>query len=97
VTASGKATQEAKPTTSRSVACWADLPTAEVAKEWEAVAPGTFARIMDAVESAQRHEHRMDWVEMGLRLLGLLSGLAAVTILALTAVHLADHGAATQG
>jgi uncharacterized membrane protein len=77
VTTNGRGISQKSAEMRRPVACWADLPSANVAKEWEAVAPGTFARIMTAVESAQRHEHRMDWVEMILRLLGLLSGLAA--------------------
>jgi uncharacterized membrane protein len=76
---------------------WVELPTADQARKWEQVSPGTFDRIMAGVERAERHDRRMDWAEFGLRGLGLLTGLGAVGIMGLTAMHFADHGAATQG
>lgn len=76
---------------------WESLPAAEQAEAWEKVAPGTFARIMDAVEIAERHERRLAWAEVALRLIGMFTGFAIVVVLALVAKHLADKGAATQG
>jgi hypothetical protein len=49
-------TQQAAAPSSR----WADLPTATQAKKWEEVSPGTFERIMKAVELAERHDRLMD-------------------------------------
>jgi uncharacterized membrane protein len=75
---------------------WQSLPAAEQARKWEQVRPGTFDRIMDGVERAERHQNRLDWAEMALRFLGLLSGLSVVIVLALIAKHFVDKGAPTQ-
>lgn len=72
---------------------WADLPTAAQAKKWEEVSPGTFERIMKAVELAERHDRLMDWADLSVRILGLLCGLSSVVILALLAKYFSDHGA----
>jgi len=82
-------TQQAAAPSSR----WADLPTATQAKKWEEVSPGTFERIMKAVELAERHDRLMDWADVTVRVLGLLCGLASVAILAFLAKYLADRGA----
>lgn len=79
------------------VSRWADLPAADQAKKWEQVSPGTFDRVMAGVERAERHDRRMDWADVCLRVLGMLTGLAAVAILGWTAMHFASQGAPTQG
>lgn len=79
------------------VSRWADLPAADQARKWEQVNPGTFERIMAGVERAERHDRRMDWADVGLRFLGLLTGFGAVTVMGWTAMHFADQGAPTQG
>ncbi|MEV0407409.1 protein kinase [Actinoallomurus sp. NPDC050550] len=75
---------------------WESLPAAEQARKWEQVRPGTFDRIMDGVERAERHQNLLDWAEMALRFLGLLSGLSVVIVLALISKHIVDKGAPTQ-
>ncbi|SFP18841.1 hypothetical protein [Amycolatopsis rubida] len=79
------------------VSRWADLPAATQAQKWENISPGTFERILIGVERAERHDRRMDWADVGLRLLGMATGLGAVVILGVTALHFASHGAPTQG
>jgi uncharacterized membrane protein len=88
---------EALPARTAVASRWADLPPADQAKKWEQVSPGAFDRVMAGIERAERHDHRMDWADVVLRLLGMLSGLAAVAILGWTAMHFASTGAATQG
>lgn len=51
---------------------WADLPPTTQAKRWEEVDPGTFKRIMTAVERAVRHDQRMEWASLIVRLIGTL-------------------------
>lgn len=86
-----------EPASAMPASRWADLPTPAQAKQWEAVKPGTIDRILDAVEQAERHDQRMQWAELGLRLFGTLAGLGSVVVLALVAKYFVDHGAATQG
>jgi hypothetical protein len=52
---------------------------------------------MTGVECAERHDRLMDWAEIGLRLMGLVSGLGALAVLSLLAKYFADNGAPTQG
>jgi len=61
------------------------------------VNPGTFERIMNSVERAERHDQRMEWADFALRFFGMLCGLGSASILALLAKYYIDHGAASQG
>ena len=80
-----------------AVSRWTDLPTADQAKKLEKIRPGAFDRIMDGWEREQRHDHRMNWAYVCLRLLCLLCHLGAVATLGWTAMQFADHGAPTHG
>ncbi|WP_194829234.1 hypothetical protein [Nocardia sp. XZ_19_231] len=76
---------------------WTDLPAPADLKRWESARPGAVDRILTVFERDARHDRRIRLSAVGLDALGPLCGLASVAILALTAKHFADHGAALEG
>jgi uncharacterized membrane protein len=73
------------------------LPTPVQAKQWEEIAPGTFARLMAEVEREENHRRRMERAELRSRVLAQVCAFGTVMVLALLARYFVDHDAPTQG
>jgi len=73
------------------------MPSPAQVQQWEQAYPGSFARIMDEIQTEERHRRRLETIEQVSRIFGQLCGLGTVVVLALLAKYFADHGAPTQG
>jgi hypothetical protein len=71
-----------------------DVPEFKLLKE---KAPEVYQALMVDWPSERRHQRRLDWAELIAQIIGHLSGLAALFILAAISWHAIDRGAATQG
>ena len=73
------------------------MPTPDEALQWEQACPGSFKRIMNEIETEERHRRRTETFEQFLRMFGQLCAFGSVVVLAVLARYFADRGAATQG
>jgi uncharacterized membrane protein len=73
------------------------MPTPSQARQWEQACPGSFKRIMDEIETEERHRRRTETIEQGMRMFGQLCAFGSVVVLALLAKYFADRDAPTQG
>lgn len=89
--------EDTRAVSGRRATAGVSLPTPVQAKQWEEVAPGTFALIFAEITCEQRHRRRLEWAEQISRVFGQVCAFSTVVILTLLARHFADHGAATQG
>jgi len=79
-----------------AAADWKDLSPLDRAAKYEAVAPATHAHFLAEDAALARHERRLAWANWGLRVAGLLAGVAAVTGMILLSWHAIDAGDAQQ-
>jgi hypothetical protein len=74
-----------------------DPATAQKAKEWEDVVPGSGRVILAELRKERRHDRNLARLQVALSALPVLSALVATLALVWLAKYFVDHQAPTQG